>query len=128
MKILFLLLIGNNFKRALILGTCSFTAPSDKGAWKWSASMVLIKIIGGSAYDEFRGLGEFVTTQDVSKIKWTLFRVPFLGNGEEKLVTATFTGTGKDGIFLSRKSVGTWVLKELGEESEWVGKAPLLCN
>lgn len=69
-----------------------------------------------------------MTTQDVSKIKWTLFRVPFLGNGEEKLVTATFTGTGKDGIFLSRKSVGTWVLKELGEESEWVGKAPLLCN
>jgi len=128
MKILSLLLIGNNFKRALILGTCSFTAPSDKGAWKWSASIVLIKIIGGSAYDEFRGLGEFVTTQDVSKIKWTLFRVPFLGNGEEKLVTATFTGTGKDGIFLSRKSVGTWVLKELGEESEWVGKAPLLCN
>jgi hypothetical protein len=69
MNILFPLLIENNFKRALILGTCSFTAPSDKGAWKWSASIVLIKIIGGSAYGEFRGLGEFVTSQDVSKIK-----------------------------------------------------------
>lgn len=128
MKLLFPLLIEHNFKRALVLGTCSFTAPSDKGAWKWSASILLIKIIGGSAYDEFRGLGELVTSQDVSKIKWTLFRVPFLGNGAEKPVTATFTGTGKDGMFLSRKSIGAWMLKELGEESEWVGKAPVLCN
>jgi len=128
MKLLFPLLIENNFKRALVLGTCSFTAPADKGAWKWSASIVLIKIIGGSAFDEFRGLGQFVTSQDVNKIKWTLFRVPFLGNGEEKPVTATFTGTGKDGMFLSRKSIGAWVLKEIGEDSEWVGKAPVLCN
>jgi hypothetical protein len=90
--------------------------------------LVLIKLIGGSAYSEFRGLGEFATSQDVDKIKWTLFRVPFLGNGEERPVTATFPGSGQDGMFLSRKSIGAWVLKEMGDDSEWVGKAPVLCN
>lgn len=128
MKLLFPLLIQNSFHRALILGTCSFPSPSDKPSWKWSASIALIKLIGGSAYSEFRGLGEFVTSQDVDKIKWTLFRVPFLGNGAEKSVTATFAGSGKDGMFLSRKSIAAWVLSEMGEESEWVGEAPALCN
>jgi hypothetical protein len=128
MKLLFPLLIQNHFRRALILGTCSFPAPTDKSSWKWSASVALIKIIGGSAYSEFRGLGEFITSQDVNKIKWTLFRVPFLGNGEEKSVTATFPGSGKDGMFLSRKSIAVWVLKEIGDESEWIGKTPVLCN
>jgi hypothetical protein len=54
--------------------------------------------------------------------------VLFLGNGEVKSVTATFAGSGKDGIFLSKKSIAAWVLSEIGEESEWVGKAPVLCN
>lgn len=128
MKILFPLLISNGYERALVLGTCSFPAQQDLGAWKWSASIVLIKIIGGSAYQEFNGLGKFVTSQDVNKIKWTLFRVPFLGNGEAKPVTATFTGTGKDGMFLNRKSAARWVLENLGAESEWIGKAPVLSN
>jgi len=128
MKKIFPLLIEHNFKRALVLGTCSFTAPEDKGAFKWTASVALIKIIGGSAFNEFNGLGAFVTSQDVSKIKWTLFRVPFLGNGEEKPVKATFTGTGEDGMFLSRKSIAAWVLAEIGDESEWVGKAPAISN
>ncbi|KAE9369725.1 hypothetical protein N431DRAFT_414017 [Stipitochalara longipes BDJ] len=128
MKLLFPLLIQNNFNRALVLGTCSFPAPPDKPSWKWPALIFAIKLIGGSAYAEFNGLGEFVTSQDVDKIKWTLFRVPFLGNGEEQAVTATFTGSGKDGMFLTRKSMAAWVLSEIGEDSEWVGQAPVLCN
>jgi len=128
MKLIFPLLIANNFQRALVLGTCSFPAPQDKGAWKWSASVTLIKIIGGSAYDEFHGLGQYVTSQDVNKLKWTLFRVPFLRNGEARDVKASFTGSGEDGMFLSRKSIAEWVLREMSEESEWVGKAPVLSN
>jgi hypothetical protein len=128
MKLIFPLLISNHFKRALVLGTCSFTAPEDKGALKWRASVVLIKIIGGSAFQEFNGLGAFVTSQDVAQIKWTLFRVPFLGNGPAAPVKATYTGSGQDGMFLSRKSIAAWVLSELGEGSKWVGKAPVLSN
>jgi hypothetical protein len=128
MKLIFPLLIENHFKRAMVLGTCSFTAPEDKGALKWKASVILIKIIGGSAFQEFRGLGEFVTSQDVSKLKWTLFRVPFLGNGPEAPVRAAYTGSGEDGMFLSRKSIAAWVLNEMNEDSSWIGKAPALSN
>ncbi|RHZ57679.1 uncharacterized protein CDV56_105902 [Aspergillus thermomutatus] len=112
----------------MVLGTCSFTAPQDKGALKWKASIILVKIIGGSAYDEFKGLGAYVTSQDVSQLKWTLFRVPFLNTGPNAPVTATFTGSGDDGMFLSRKSLANWVLDEMTENSAWVGKAPVLAN
>lgn len=128
MKLIFPLLIANNFKRALVLGTCSFVAPEDKSALKWKASVVLVKIIGGSAYDEFKGMGEFVTSQDPKQLKWTLFRVPFLGNGPAAPVMATYTGSGRDGMFISRKSIVSWVLQEIGPASEWIGKAPVLCN
>ncbi|PGG98829.1 hypothetical protein AJ80_09466 [Polytolypa hystricis UAMH7299] len=128
MKAIFPLLVANKFTRAMVLGTCSYPAPQDKGALKWKASVVLIKMIGGSAYQEFNGLGTFVTSQDAAQLKWTLFRVPFLGNGPEAPVTATFTGMGDDGMFLSRKSIAAWVLAEMGEDSSWVGKAPVLSN
>lgn len=128
MKLIFPLLIANNFKRALVLGTRSFQAPQDKGALKWKASIILVKIIGGSAFEEFNGLGAFVTSQDVTQLKWTLFRVSFLNNSPEALVAATFTGSGRDGMFLSRQSIAAWVLKEMNEESNWIGKAPVLSN
>lgn len=128
MKSIFPLLIANKFERAMVLGTCSFTAPEDKGSLKWKALIVLIKLIGGSAFEEFQGLGGFVTSQDITQLKWTLFRVPFLWNGPEAPVNATFTGSGTDGMFLSRKSLVIWVLKEMNGESDWIGKAPVLSN
>ncbi|KAF1962647.1 hypothetical protein CC80DRAFT_521705 [Byssothecium circinans] len=128
MKRIFPILLANNYKRAMVVGTPSFPAPQDQGALKWKASVVLIKIIGGSAYDEFNGLGVFVSSQDASRIKWTLFRVPFLKNGPSAPVRAMFTGSGDNGMSLSRKGLATWVLDHMAEDSEWVGKAPVLSN
>lgn len=128
MKLLFPLLMANNFKRAMVLGTCSYPAPENRGGLKWKASVVLIKIIGGSAYEEFHGLGAFVASQDVSQLKWTLFRVPFLGSGAAAPVKATYTGSGEDGMFLSRKSMVAWVLQEIGEDSTWIGRTPVISN
>lgn len=68
-----------------------------------------------------------MASTSVEDLKWTLFRVPFLGNGEAKSVTATYTGTGLDGFFLSRDSIAEWVLQEM-KEGEWIGQAPILCN
>ncbi|ORY02349.1 hypothetical protein BCR34DRAFT_545776 [Clohesyomyces aquaticus] len=127
-KLIFPLLIENKFKRAMVLGTASFTAPQDKGALKWEALIVLVKIIGGDAFQEFNGLGEFLTSQDGQDLAWTLFRVPNLGNGVAAPVSATYTGSGSDGLFLSRKSVVAWVFKEMGQGSEWIRKAPALSN
>ncbi|KAM0809486.1 hypothetical protein AB5N19_09830 [Seiridium cardinale] len=128
LKTIFPLLIANNYKRAMVLGTPSFTAPQDAGALKWKLSVLLIKVIGGSAYEEFSGLGAVVSSYDTAQLKWTLFRVPFLGNGPEKPVNATYTGSGTDGMFLSRKSIAAWVLKEMNDGSEWIGKTPVLSN
>lgn len=69
-----------------------------------------------------------MTQRDLEEVKWTLFRVPFLTNGEAARVKACFTGEGDDGMFLSRKSIAEWVLREMGEGSDWVGKAPVLSN
>ena len=127
MKILFPLLIAAHYERAFVLGTCSWTAPNDLGALKWKVSVILIKIIGGSAYQEFNGLGAFVASANVKELKWTLFRVPFLSNGEAKPVIGTYTGTGQDGMFLTRSSISEWILLEM-QEGKWIGKTPVLCN
>lgn len=82
----------------------------------------------GSGYEEFLGLGGVVTSQDVNQIPWTLFRVGFLGNGPAAAVTATYTGSGKDSLKISRKSITAWVLKELGGDSTFIGKSPYICN
>ncbi|PSS23445.1 hypothetical protein M430DRAFT_136392 [Amorphotheca resinae ATCC 22711] len=127
LKLLLPLLISHNYQRAIITATCSYTAPEDQGGLKWRAVVGLIRLIGGSAYHEIQGIGAQVTSQDPAKLKWTLIRLPFLDNGDAKHVTATFTGSGKDGLFLSRKSAAAWVLDQLDSE-EWVGKCPALCN
>jgi hypothetical protein len=93
------------------------------GCFRSSTDTVL-----GSGNQEFHGLGEFVSSQDVNALKWTLFRVGILGNGPAKPIVATYTGSGKDGMMLSRKSIAAWVLQELGTESAFIGKTPLLCN
>lgn len=128
MKNIFPILIANNYKRALVLGTCSFSDLQDKSSLKWKASILLFKTIAWSAYQEFNGLGVFVSSQDVSQLKWTFFRVPFLTNSPAAPINATFVGSDSDGMSLSRKSMAAWVLEKLPEDSEWVGKAPTLSN
>lgn len=124
---LFPLLIKNDFQRALVLSTPSYVTSEDKGAFKWTAVVALIKVIGGSAFREVTGIGKLTASQPTGKLKWTLFRVPFLTNGNAGAVKASYTGTGQDGLTLSRKSMAAWVLNEMTED-KWVGKAPLLSN
>lgn len=128
MKQIFPILVSHNYQRAMILSTFSFPSPHDKPSLKWKAPIALIKLIAGSAYREFNGLGSYVTSQDVTQLKWTLFRVPFLTNSPDIPVVATYLGSGKDGMLLSRKSLATWILKEMSEDSEWIGKEPFLSN
>lgn len=128
MKLIFPMLVANNYKRAMVLGTCAYPSPRDKGSIKWKLSVALIRVIGGSAYEEFRGLGEFIASQDLAQLQWTLFRVPFLTNGAEAPVTASYTGHGNDGFFLSRRSMASWVLKEMVRSSVQVGKTPVISN
>ncbi|GAB7347494.1 hypothetical protein MBLNU459_g4400t1 [Dothideomycetes sp. NU459] len=126
-KLLTPLLVENNFRRALVLCTPSHHDPADKPAWKWKASVTLIKLIGGSAYQEMVAIGSGMTAQPVDKLAWTVFRVGFLTNGAAGPVEATYTGSGKDGMSISRESMVQWVLQEAVED-KWVGKAPYICG
>jgi hypothetical protein len=51
-----------------------------------------------------------------------------LGNREPKEVMAIYIGSRKDRININRKSIISWVLKELGEGSKFVEKAPVIYN
>ena len=126
------MLVKHQYTRVMILATPSYVAPQDRGAWKWSLATTAVKTIGGSAYEEFSGLGKFVESWPVegeNALAWTMFRVGFLTGGASvesaKEPTTSFTGSGLDGFSVSRANVAVWVLKEIGK-GDWVGRAPVL--
>lgn len=86
-----------------------------------------MKMFSHGQYAEMLGIGKFVTSLSVDEVKWTLFRVGLLTNGEEGNVEATHLGSGKDAMWISRASVAGWVL----DEAVWgrfVGEMPYICN
>lgn len=110
------------------------TGGREAGSWsirhKWTLSTALIKLIGGSAFLEFSSIGILVSswpTEVENALKWTIFRVPFLGHGDAKPVVASFKGSGLDGMFLNRKSMVDWVLAKIPKD-DWVGRAPCLSH
>lgn len=88
---------------------------------------MLVKLLAGSAAAEMRGIGETITAIPTDTLRWTLFRVGWLNNGPAKPVTATYTGSGQDGLGISRASIAQWVIEEIDRE-QFVGKAPYICN
>lgn len=114
----------------MILCTPSYTAHQDIATWKWWFGINLIKLIGGSAFREFSGMGAFIESWPVTgknALNWTVFRVPFLLSGDAKPVVASFKGSGLDGTILNRKSMVQWVLQEI-PKTTWVGRAPCLSH
>ncbi|KAI3395049.1 hypothetical protein diail_1872, partial [Diaporthe ilicicola] len=83
----------NGIKRALISTTPSYRVPGDKHTLKWTASTVVAKIMGGSAYSEMIGIGEIVTAIPLGTLRRTVFRVGWLDHGPAQPVTATFTAS-----------------------------------
>ena len=127
MKLIFPLLEKYHYQRAMVLGTPSYPAAEDKSSLKWRVSVFLISTFFNDAYREFIGLGTFIASQKSSPVKWTLFRVPFLTNNEARPVTATYLGSGEDGMSLSRKSMAAWVAQEMVRD-DWAMKTPALFN
>ncbi|KAK0822427.1 hypothetical protein LTR73_009302, partial [Friedmanniomyces endolithicus] len=74
---------------------------------------MVIKLMGGTVYQEINAMSRATATLLGNKVEWTLFRVPFLTNSDAKPVRAGFLGDGTDGLFLSRNSAAVWVLQEL---------------
>lgn len=79
-------------------------------------------------YAEMIGVGEYVSSLSVDEgVRWTLFRIGLLTDGQAGEVEATHLGSGKDGMWIGRGSVARWVLDEvIGEK--FVGRMPYICN
>ncbi|KAJ4286486.1 hypothetical protein N0V90_013186 [Kalmusia sp. IMI 367209] len=121
------LLALNGVRRVFILGTNSIPDPADKRSLKWALAIWMIKLIARHAYEEIVAIGDLVRSQPVEELRWTLFRVGFLNNGPAAPVNATYPGSGKDHLSISRDSIAEWLLKE-AQEDKWVGKSPYICN
>ncbi|KAK7711702.1 hypothetical protein SLS57_007995 [Botryosphaeria dothidea] len=122
-------LAAHNITRALVLSTPSFPAPADASSTFWSFSRLTMQLFAKHMMEEMQGVGRAAQGLPVKSVRWTVFRVGGLKDSEEegKEVVATFLGSGKDTMGVTRKSVAEWVLREAGEE-RWVGGCPYICN
>lgn len=152
LKILYPLLLKKNpHIRILLLSTASYSAPQDQWSIKWFLGInAFVRPIGGDSYTEIKGMAD-ETVGLGEEVEWTVFRVPLLrgtelydpdakkgvdedegeikSNEERAGVNAVFVGDKgwKDGLFLDRGRLVTWILGEL-EERKWVRLAPMLTN
>ncbi|KAI9737802.1 MAG: hypothetical protein M1834_009170 [Cirrosporium novae-zelandiae] len=127
-KLLLPLLKKYRVYRGLFLSTVSWRSPDDNWSWysKWRLLVLFVKVINIDAYQEINAMTPIIACTSERDLKWTIFRVPILNNNEvEKEVGANFVGSSEEGMFLSRKGMARWVLKEIDEE-KWVGKGPCI--
>ena len=85
-----------------------------------------IYLFVNSAYKEITTFSPLITSVPVDELKWTLFRVPLLQDGEAKPVKAAYVGEGVKATF-QRKGMAIWLLEEM-DENKWVGKCPMLSD
>ena len=133
LKTLYTHLLTHTYTRILTLSTASYSAPEDTRSLKWWVAInMYVRVIGGDAYDEVRGMAQ-ATVDLGEQIRWTVFRVPLLSGkmlGESKgEVEACYVGDkkGRDGLWLDRGRLARWILVEV-EEGKWVGTCPIVSN
>lgn len=120
-------LIAHNIKRGLFLSTPSYSSPDDSWAPGWYVIITLLWLSLNWAYRDVVGFSEYIASQPVDKLRWTLFRLPNLRSGPARPVIATVKGKDKFNWNLERKGLAEWVLLELKQE-KFVGKAPVIYN
>jgi hypothetical protein len=115
-----------NYIRALFVSTASYRAPQDNFSLFFALMVWSVYLLFRAAYDEINGFTPLVAKLPVDNLKWTVFRVPLLMNGEAKPVKAGFVG-GDVGLSVDRKALAEWVLREM-DEGKWVGRFPAVSN
>lgn len=116
------------YERLMVTSTASYLAPTDRFSILFKLMVLGVYLFFRGAYDEINGFTPLVTSLDKERIKWTVFRVPMLRNGNGgREVSAGYVGEGHVGVVLDREALADWVLGEM-EEEKWVGKCPALAN
>lgn len=125
-RVIIPLLRKYKYERTLNISTASYKAPQDRFSLLYSLMIWPVYLFVHPAYAEINAMTPLITELPTDEIKWTVFRVPVLRDKDAKPVKAAFVGEGV-GMFLERKGIAEWVLKEM-EEEKWVGKCPALSN
>jgi hypothetical protein len=124
-KLITLMLQKHRYDRVLAVSTASYKAPEDRFSLLYALMVWSVYLLFRSAYNEINGFTPLITSLPVDEVKWTVFRVPMLKNGEAKEVKAGYVGDV--GVRLERKALAEWVLEEM-VECRWVGKCPAVAN
>ncbi|RMZ72433.1 hypothetical protein GMOD_00007417 [Pyrenophora seminiperda CCB06] len=123
-RVILPLLEKHRYERNLFLSTASYHDPADAFSFTFLTLIWMIWLFAHPAYVEINAMNtEFVNLPD--RMKWTVYRVPILRSGEPKPIMAGMIG--QTGMFLERKGLAEWLLKEM-EEDKWVGKCPAVSN
>jgi hypothetical protein len=123
-KVILPLLEKHKYERNLFLSTASYHDPADTFSFAFLILVCMIRTFAHPAYVEINAMNtQFVNLP--GRMKWTVYRVPILRSGETKPIRAGMIG--ETGMFLERKGLAEWLLKEM-EEEKWVGKCPALSN
>ncbi|KAJ5414332.1 hypothetical protein N7509_000959 [Penicillium cosmopolitanum] len=91
-------LVSQGIKRVLVLCTPSYKGTSDVASFKWRLGEWTMKAIPSTRgqYGEMIHVGAYITTLPAEDgIKWTLFRVGGLTNGEDAPSERNFLGQWK---------------------------------
>jgi hypothetical protein len=112
----------------LALSTVSWPSPLDSFSLTVWFLVNFIWLVANGAYKEIIATGK-VFEQYGNDLPWTLYRVGFLSNGEEKgLATAGYVGPEWTAT-TSKKDLAKWLVMEAEldkSERKWVGKTPAI--
>lgn len=108
--------------RILAIATPSVKHPGDAPHALMSPMGVLIRRLGGPAFDELRGMADVLRGSD---LEWTLARIPFLTNGPASEEPEVGPLSWTSSLTLSRETLAAWMLDE-ATRRDWVRGAPVL--
>jgi hypothetical protein len=115
-----------DYTRLLAISTASYKAPRDTFSLPVFLLVGIVYLLFNAAYREINAFSKLIAEIPEEELRWTMVRVPYLGNGKAKAVKAGFVGEGV-GLRVERDALAEWMVGEL-EGGVWVGKAPAVGN
>lgn len=114
-------------KRLIMLGVPSMKDEHDKFSLAVSTMVTCVRTFAPNSYKDVVAIGETIRAADPHELVWTIARVPFLTDREDRSVVAGYIGDGKVGVRLPRPAFAAFMLGEL-EQNKWCHKAPLISS
>ncbi|PIL30905.1 hypothetical protein GSI_07074 [Ganoderma sinense ZZ0214-1] len=117
----------HDVKRLILLGAPSIRDEHDRFSLTVTGMIAVVATLARNGYKDLVAVGKTIRAADPKDLVWTIARVPFLTDNEDRSAIAGYVGDGKFRIRLGRAAFAAFVLGEL-EKNEWCHKAPLISS